>query len=168
MRGFSWSGLWVPTWPPWEVALRAALVYGFIQLLLRLGGRKELGRYSTPDIVLLFLITTASRQTIVGNDTSLTSAFVGLATLVALDRLIGALALKLPTLARVLVGPPRPLVKDGRVLDDELRQAHISRDELLSHLRGKGKDRLEEVKAAFLEPDGRITFLFRSERAEVR
>jgi len=163
MKEFDWHGMWSPSLPPWEVALRATLIYLFIQLMLRLTGRKELGRYSTPDIVLLFLIGTAARMSIVADDSSLTSAFVGFGTLLGVDRLIAYLTYRFDWVRRLVEGRPRTLVEDGKPIDQELRRARISRDELLSSLRSKGKDDLTQVKRAYMEPDGQISFLFRSE-----
>ncbi len=161
MRSFDWVSLWTPKLPPWEVGLRAAIIYGFIQLLLRLAGRKGLGRYSTQDIVMLFLIGTAARMSIVADDESLTSAFVGLATLFGMDRLLDFLVFRYRWVRQLIEGPPRLLVEDGQVVERELRRTRITRDELLTNLRGKGKEDLAEVERAYMEPDGNITFLFR-------
>ncbi|HVX94793.1 MAG TPA: YetF domain-containing protein [Polyangia bacterium] len=159
MRAFDWKGLWSPTWPPWEVALRATLVYLFVVVAFRAVGRKELGRYATHDIVLLFLISTAARQSIVGPDTSLTSAFVALATIIGWDALVSYGTFRSKRLARVIDGPVRQLVKGGAVDDKELENARISRDELVALLRQHGRDDLGDVEHAYLERSGRVTFL---------
>lgn len=65
MRAFDWHEMWAPQWPPQETALRAALVYLGVQVLLRLAGRKELGRYASFNVAILVLVTTAMRQTLV-------------------------------------------------------------------------------------------------------
>ncbi len=82
MIPFDWHRLWVPHLTPWEVALRATFVYFLAQLLFRVVGRKELSRYGTHDIILLLIVSTSVRQSIVGSDSSLTSAAVALRTIV--------------------------------------------------------------------------------------
>ncbi len=62
MQPIDWQAMWSPDIHPLEVALRATLVYLFAQLVMRLIGRKELGRYSNFDVVLLFLVTVALRR----------------------------------------------------------------------------------------------------------
>lgn len=59
-----------------------------VQVLFRLVGRKELGRYSTYDIAVLLLITVPVRNSMVGEDSSLTNAFVALGTILGLDWLL--------------------------------------------------------------------------------
>jgi uncharacterized membrane protein YcaP (DUF421 family) len=153
--------MWSPELPPHEVALRAAVIYVFVQLLFRLAGRKELGRWGPSDVALLFLITTAARQSIVGDDPSLTSAMVGLATLVGLDWLLSFLASRSRRAADLLEGPVRQLVRDGELQRDVMRRTRITEDQLLAHVRDKGKESLRDVKDAFLERSGKVTIVLR-------
>ena len=48
-------------------------------------------------------------------------------------------------------------------MNGNLRKSRISQRELLSQLRTHGRDDLGAVHAAFLEPSGQVTFLFRDE-----
>lgn len=159
MRAFSWTEMWVPTWPPWEVALRAALVFGFLVLALRLSGRKEVTRYSIFDIGVLFLITVAARMAIVGEDHSLTNAFVALATIFSLNFLLSWLSFRSHRAAAVLEGERFVLVERGTVHRDRLRHVRISEDELRARLRAHGIEDLSRVRRAYLEHNGQVTFV---------
>lgn len=162
MEPFDWHEMWVPKWNPAMVIFRAAVIYFFIQIAFRVVGRKELARYSTFDIAVLFLLTTAVRQSIVGDDKSLTSAFIGLSTILSLDRLLSYLSFRSPTLARFLEGPVPRLVRDGQPDDEALRRHRISREELMAQLRQKhGVESFAEVRAAYLERSGRVSFVLR-------
>jgi uncharacterized membrane protein YcaP (DUF421 family) len=163
MKPIDWHGLWSPEMHPVEVLIRVSLVYLFAQLVMRLTGRKELGRYSTFDVVLLFLVTVCLRRTLVGNDNSLTTGFLALATLGAWDRFFSWLSFHNQRAARVLQGPPLELVREGELVHENMRKSLLSQDELLSRLRGQGKEDLRGVRSAYLEPDGKVTFLFREE-----
>ncbi|WP_257461777.1 DUF421 domain-containing protein [Archangium lipolyticum] len=161
MRPIDWHTMWVPEMNPLEVILRVSLVFLFAQLVLRLAGRKELGRYSTFDLALLFLLTVCLRRTLVGDDDSLTTGFIALATLASWDRFFSWLSFRDRHAARLLEGRPLELVREGELVHDNLRKTHISQKELLSRLRSHGRDDLRTVRAAFLEPNGQVTFLFR-------
>lgn len=163
MAHFDWHALWVPSWSPLEVVFRATIVYFFTVGAFRLAGRKELSRYATHDIVLLFLIATATRQTIVGTDTSLTTGLVGLSTIIGWDTLLSHLAYRSRRAAQIVDGKIRRLVRDGVIDDAELKRARLSRDELVSLLRRHGHQDLRRVRDAFLERSGRITFLLDGE-----
>ncbi|MFY3742505.1 DUF421 domain-containing protein [Anaeromyxobacter sp. Red801] len=155
------SALWRPELPPWEVVFRAAFVYLFVQLLFRLVGRKEFARWGVSDIVLLFLITTAARKSIVADDASLTTAVVALTTLIGLDWLFSLLTSRSRRAADLFEGRIRQLVRDGALQRDVMRATRVSEDELLAHVRRLGKESLRDVKDAFLERSGSITIVLR-------
>jgi uncharacterized membrane protein YcaP (DUF421 family) len=159
VKSFDFAALWSPELPPQEVIFRAAFVYLFIQVLFRLAGRKELARWGASDIVLLFLIATAARKSIVADDASLTTAAIALATIVGLDTLLSAVTARSPRIADLVEGPVRQLVRDGALQRDVMRKTRISEDELLARAREKGKESLAEVKDAFLERSGKITIV---------
>jgi uncharacterized membrane protein YcaP (DUF421 family) len=161
VQAFDLASLWRPELPPHEVIFRAAVIYLFIQILFRVVGRKELARWGASDIVLLFLVTTASRMSIVGDDKSLTSAMIGLATIVGLDGILSKLTAVSRRAADFVEGPVRQLVRGGELQREVMRKTRISEDELLAHVREKGKERLEDVKDAFLERSGKVTIIFR-------
>ncbi|WP_426752735.1 DUF421 domain-containing protein [Myxococcus sp. Y35] len=168
MKPIDWHGLWVPDLHPLEVIIRVSLVFLFVQFVLRLIGRKELGRYASFDLALLFLLTVCLRMTIVANDDSLTTGFIALATMGAWDRFFSWLAFRSRRAAGVLEGQPMELIREGSLLHGNLRKSRISRNELLSQLRAHGRNDLHAVHAAFLEPNGKVTFLFREEGSATR
>ena len=51
-------------------------------------------------------------------------------------------------------------MREGELVHDNLRKTRIFQRELLSQLRAKGKEDLKQVRAAYLEPNGQVTFLF--------
>lgn len=156
-----WHRMWTPQWSAAEVVLRATIVYVFVQLLIRLLGRKELGRFMMYDIVLLFLVSVAARMSIVGNDTSITSAAVALATLFGLEWLMSFATARSARLADVLQGRVTPLVRDGVVDERALRRKRVSIAELQSQARLRGHASLADVRDAWLERSGEISLVFR-------
>jgi uncharacterized membrane protein YcaP (DUF421 family) len=157
----NWHRIWTPQWSPVEVVFRAAIVYFAVFILLRLVGRKELGRYSSFDVALLALMTTAARQSIVGTDTSITSAVVALTVIFVVDRLFSHVVFKSSRAADVLEGEVLLLVRDGVAQDGALRHARLSREELIARLREHGTESMESVSRAYFERSGRVTVVSR-------
>ncbi|MBK7893802.1 MAG: YetF domain-containing protein [Candidatus Promineifilaceae bacterium] len=50
-------------------------------------------------------------------------------------------------------------MKNGRFLHKNMRQELITEDELLSHLHHAGLDDIRQVREAYMEGDGTITFI---------
>jgi uncharacterized membrane protein YcaP (DUF421 family) len=161
VRPIEWHSLWVPELNPLEVVLRATLVYLAVQLVFRIAGRKALQRWGPPEIVLLFLVSTAVRKTIVAGDESLTSALVGLGTIAALDRLVTTVTARWRRAADVVEGPVLHLVRDGKLDRAAMARARIGEHELLARVRAKGRERLEDVRHAWFERSGEVTIVFR-------
>ncbi|HET8542080.1 MAG TPA: YetF domain-containing protein [Anaeromyxobacter sp.] len=157
----SLSELFVPTVAPLEVILRATFVYAVLLALFRVFGRAQQARHAGFDIVVLFLVGTALRKTIVADDESLTSGAIGILTLFALDWLASLLTWRNRRVSLVLEGRPIQIVKDGEPIDAALRRTRLNRHEVREHLREKGTEDLSRVRAAFVERDGKVTFLMR-------
>jgi len=156
-----WSGLWDIEQPVAETVVRSTLVYLLVHLLLRLAGRKELSRYSSFDVAVLFLIGVAVRRAMTVDDASITTAALALATIILWDVFFSWLGFRSTFAAMLLKGKPRLLVKDGVPLDAELRASRISMEELLSKGREAGLANLTRVMEAYLETDGKISFVLR-------
>jgi uncharacterized membrane protein YcaP (DUF421 family) len=153
--------LFVPTVSPVEVIFRAAVVYAAMLVLFRVFARTQMSRHAGFDVAVMFLVGTALRKTLVADDETITSGVLSLATLFALDRLVSFATWKKRSIAFLIEGKPIQIVKDGAPVERALRQTRINEHELREHLRAEGTDDLSRVRAAFVERDGKITFLMK-------
>lgn len=161
MRPFDLASLLVPELHPLEVVLRAALAYLSVQVVFRIAGRKAFGRWGPPEIVLLFLVSTAMRKSIVADDPSVTTAMIALVTIVALDRVATTLTARSARSADVVEGPVLQLVREGKLDRAAMARARLGEHELLARVRAKGRERLDEIRDAWFERSGEVTIVFR-------
>jgi uncharacterized membrane protein YcaP (DUF421 family) len=153
--------MFVPELSPIEVIVRAALVYLLVLVLFRAFGRAQKARNAAFDLAVMFLVGTALRKTIVAEDASLTSGAVALTTLFALDWLMSFFTWRSERLSFLVEGRARQIVKDGKPIEEALARSRLNAHELRERLREQGTDELGNVRAAFVERDGKITFLLR-------
>lgn len=128
MVPIDWARMWRPEHHPLETVIRAAVAYAFVHIAFRVVGRRELGRHSTYEIVLLLFVSVAMRQTIVGTDESVTTGLLGMATLLVIDALVAWLVRASPRAAVIIDGPVRELIRDGRPDEDALKRARVTRE----------------------------------------
>lgn len=140
-----------------SVALRTAIVYGFLVVALRLAGKREIGQLSILDLVVLLVIADAVQNAMVGENTTLWGGLVAATTLILIDRGLRLLTERVPAARKALESEPRLLVRDGVPLERALREEGISPDELGAALRENGLARAEDAALAVLETDGRIS-----------
>jgi uncharacterized membrane protein YcaP (DUF421 family) len=161
VRTFDLARIWSPELNPLEVILRAAAVYLLVQLVFRAAGRKALQRWGPPEIVLLFLVTTAVRKSIVADDESVTTAMIALVTIVGLDRVVTTLTARWRRAADLIEGPVLRLARDGALDRAAMARARLGEHELLARVREKGHERLDEIRDAWFERSGEVTIVFR-------
>jgi uncharacterized membrane protein YcaP (DUF421 family) len=143
-----------------ESILRAVVVYLFLLVLFRLSGKRTLAEVTTFDFVLLLIISEATQQALVGNDNSMTNAFLLVSTLVVLNVLFSEIKQRLKPAERVLDGLPLLIVEHGKPLHDRMQKERVDVDDVLDAAREiHGLEKLEQIKYAVLERNGKISII---------
>jgi uncharacterized membrane protein YcaP (DUF421 family) len=147
-----------------DAVVRAAVTYVFLVVLFRVTGRRTLAQITTFDFVLLLIVSEATQQGLLGNDFSITNAFLVILTLIGLDLSAQGLSRWWGPLDRWLNGLPLVLVEDGQVIDDRARKTGFEKDEILEQARAsQGIERMEQIKYAILERNGSVSVIPKSE-----
>jgi len=152
-----WHAIWHLDLSVAEKIVRAILVYAFLIVAMRVVGKRELGQMNTLDLVVLLLIANAVQNGIIGNDVSVTGAFIGAAALFAFNEGLNRVGYVWPWAGRALEGDPTYLIRNGSVNKMELFKASISLPELRSIARRQGFADLGDVKTAILETNGAVS-----------
>ena len=143
--------------PWWAFVVRGLIGYLGLLLLLRMAGRHSLGEMSAFDIVVLVMVGGALRPALLGGDTSVLGPFIAVTTIVATSALIARLSARFPRFNRWVEGPAVVLAKEGRILDEVLREQAIARAALERELRLKDVHDVHAVRVARLEANGHIS-----------
>jgi uncharacterized membrane protein YcaP (DUF421 family) len=153
-----WS-IALPHW--WEFVLRAVIVYGFLLVLLRLTGKRQVGQLAPFDLVLLLVLSNAVQNAMNGGDNSVIGGMLSAATLVAINWGIGYLTYKSKRLEALIEGRPVILIHNGHIDHKAMNAVKLTIHELNSALRSQGCTGPEEVQFAILENNGQITVVQR-------
>lgn len=145
--------------PWWEFVLRAVVVYAFLQIALRLTGKRQVGQLSPFDLVLLLVLSNAVQNSMNGGDNSLVGGLISAMSLVGLNYGVGVLTWKSKKAESFIEGHPKILVHDGKVLEIVMNQEKMTRHELDAAIRKAGLASLSEVRFAILENDGTISVI---------
>jgi uncharacterized membrane protein YcaP (DUF421 family) len=145
------------TVPWWELVLRGLVVYAFLIVLLRLTGKRQIGQLSPFDLVLLLILSNAVQNSMNAGDNSLIGGLISAATLVVVNYLMGLITFKSKKLEEIIEGRPQVLIYRGKLFEDVMNEAKLTRHELDSTLRQSGYFELSEVKLAILENNGSVT-----------
>ena len=144
-----------------ELVLRAAFIYAFVFLVLRVSGKRQFSELSTFDFVVLLILSEGVSQGLYGaDDFSLTSAVLLVSTFVAVDILLSHVKQWLPTVDRVMEGGPVLLVNEGKLVESALKAERVAEEDILESARASfGLESLDHVRYAILEKNGSISII---------
>lgn len=139
-------------------AVRATIVYFFVLFVIRILGKREVGAISALDLIVALTIGEVVDEAIFG-DVSMVKGLVAISA-VAFWHIVNAWGTyKNDVIRRLTESEPTVLVENGQIQRNALAKERLSEEELHSQLRAQGVERLEEVKKATLEPDGKTSVL---------
>jgi uncharacterized membrane protein YcaP (DUF421 family) len=154
--------MWDLAIPWYELTARAALVYLFLLVLLRLTAKRQVGQLAPFDLVLLLILSNAVQNAMNGGDNSYTAGVVLATVLVVLNGLVGYATFRSKWLEGLVEGRPKVLIHNGKVYDSVLWSQRLTHHELMAALRRAGCGCVEQVHVAVLENNGQISVVPRA------
>lgn len=143
-----------------DLVFRGLAVYLFLLLIFRVSGKRTLRNATTFDFVLLLIIAETTQQALIGNDASVTGAFLLIVVLVGTDILLSLIKGWLPRVDRLIEGQPLVILRDGVPLRSRMRIERVDDEDILTAARElQGIDRLEDIERAVLERNGGISIV---------
>lgn len=140
----------------WQECARAALIFAYGLLLVRLSGRRTFGKWSALDIIVSIMLGSSLSRALTGS-APLLGTMAASAVLVLIHWLFARAAAWSPTLARIVEGTAIDLGRGGR-LDEHIRlRQSVSAADLGEALHQKGVEDVGETAALTLEPSGTIS-----------
>ena len=140
--------------PVVEKIVRPILVYGFLVLLLRVFGKRELAQLNPFDLVVLLSLANTLQNSIIGDDNSVTGGFIGATSLVVTNYCVVRFLFRHRRLDQILEGRPTVLIEDGKVCKDKLAKELITVHELQTVCRRQGFEGIHEIETCVIEPGG--------------
>jgi uncharacterized membrane protein YcaP (DUF421 family) len=151
-----------------EKILRSLLVFAFLAIALRLGGKRELAQINVLDLAVLLLASNALQNALIGNDSTVTGGVIGAGTLFAANYVFVRLTYRHAMIRRILEGRPRVLLRNGELDREAMRKEVITEEELEDQLLDKGMTSFKDVGLIVLETSGKLVFLNREQAKRLR
>jgi uncharacterized membrane protein YcaP (DUF421 family) len=143
-----------------DSVLRAGAMYLALMVLFKIAGRRSLAELTTFDFVLLMMIGEATQQALLGDDFSITNGILVIVTLIAIDVGLSLLKQRSGWVSRLIDGEPTIIVENGKLLHRRLRHARLIEADVMEAARSsQGIERLEEIKFAIIERNGKISII---------
>ncbi|HZG57259.1 DUF421 domain-containing protein [Paenibacillus sp.] len=144
---------------------RTVLIYFIIYLVIRVMGKREIGKLSVFDLVISIMITEMAVIVVENPSRPIWEGVLPMAVLAVTQILIAYITLKSRKLRLLFEGKPSPLISNGKLDREEMRKQRYSLDDLMLQLREKNVSNVADVEFAVLEPTGRLTLMTKDEYA---
>lgn len=151
-----WLKVFALETPLFELLVRGTALYLGLLILIRVMPRRTGGELAPMDLIFILLVAEAAAHAL-GDYSSIGDGAVMIVTLMGWDWLINKLSYHVPAIERLVSAPAIEVVRNGELLRRNMRREYLTEDELMSHLRKEGLDRLADVKSAWIESNGRIS-----------
>ena len=142
-----------------EKIFRSLLVFIFLAVALRLGGKRELSQINVLDLAVLLLASNALQNALIGNDNSVTGGVIGAGTLFVANYLFVRLTFHSMRARRILEGTPTVLLRNGEPVKKNMDREAVSMAELVDIALEHGFADLHKVGLIVIETSGQFVCL---------
>ena len=149
------------------ILIRTFVLYWFILLILRLMGKREVGELSIFDLVVFLLIAEVAGFSLDDPHSNFINAIIPAVVLFLIQIGVSYFSLKSKKFRDVMEGEPSIIMRDGIIIEKEMRKQRYNLDDLLQQLREQQIGSIQSVSYAFLEPSGNLSVFKKDEEQYV-
>jgi len=139
------------------IGFRTLIFYIIIVIVMRVMGKREVGELGIIDIVVFLIIAEVAAFALDSPDEKMIEAIVPIIVLVAIQLISSQISLKSKLFRDAVDGEPSLLIRDGIIMEKELRSQRYNLDDLFQQLREQRVGSIRNVTYAFLEPSGNLS-----------
>lgn len=141
------------------VVVSAVVFSAAVLVAVRILGLRSFSKMSTYDFVMTVAIGSLMASTLVAATPSLAQGLVGLAALFGLQYAVARSRLGGGTMKEALDNEPLLLMRDGTMLEENMRAALVTEDDLVAKLREANVLDPAQIRAVVLETTGDVSVL---------
>ncbi|AWE08154.1 hypothetical protein DCE79_12460 [Lysinibacillus sp. 2017] len=147
------------------IIARTILLYIILLVVFRLMGKREVGELSIVDLAIFVLMAEVAAFALDDTHAHFGKAVLPIGILFLIQYLNSLLILKNKRIRDFIEGDPTMIIRDGWILEKEMRKQRYNLDDLLQQLREQGVASVQEVAYAFLEQSGKLSIYKREDNA---
>ncbi|WP_408011175.1 DUF421 domain-containing protein [Pseudalkalibacillus sp. A8] len=146
-----------------EIIVRSCIFLIILFLMTKWLGKKQLAELSFFEYVVGITIGAIAAEVTMGLERQIIHGIIAMSIWTLFPIVIGLISLKNKNVRNFVEGNTTIVIKDGKVLEDNLKKERYSIDELLEELRSKDVFQVSDVEYAVIEPNGNVSVLLKKE-----
>lgn len=150
--------------PDWlDIAVRSLLFVIVLFLVTKLLGKKQISELSFFEYVYGITIGSIGAEVAMGLERNIFHGIIGIVIFAAIPFFADAISLKSKTFRDFIEGKATIFIKDGKIMENNLKKERYTTDELLELLRQKNVFQVADVEFAALEATGDLSVMLKKE-----
>ncbi|MBE0343268.1 DUF421 domain-containing protein, partial [Paenibacillus sp. 28ISP30-2] len=150
-----------------EVALRTLMAIAILFLITKILGKRQVSQLSLFEYITGITIGNLAASIPLERESAWYLGSVSMAVWVLTTFFIELLQIKSKKARDFIDGKTTTLVKDGKILEDNLKKERLTLDELMEQLRSKNVFKVADVEFALMETSGEVNVLLAKDKQAV-
>lgn len=149
----------------WDIVLRTVITYFVVFIVMRIMGKREIGKLSIFDLVISVMIAEIAVIVISEPTKHMLHAIAPMLTLLAIQVITSIIILKFRGLRLLFDGKPTIVIAKGKLNREAMRKSRYNLDDLMVQLREQSIASVADVEFAILEPSGKLSVIQKEQPA---
>lgn len=139
--------------------IRTLILYAFIILAIRLMGKRQISELQPTELVITMIISDIAAIPMQNTSIPLLSGIIPVLVLVALEIAASVFMMKSSKFRKLLCGSPIVVIRDGEILQSQMRRLRLTTEDLCVQLRQQDVFSIEEVQYCIVETNGDVSVI---------
>lgn len=144
-----------------QLIIRTFFIYIVVVITMRIMGKRQIGELQPFEFAIAVMISDLAAIPLTEDDKNLYHAVVPIAVLVICQLLISFLSIKGVRVREIICGKPVVLIRDGKILENNMRKEMYTINDLLEQLRFNSIQSVNDVEYGILETNGQLSVLLK-------
>lgn len=139
--------------------IRTIILYAFVIFAMRLMGKRQISDMQPSELVVTLVVAEIASIPMENTSQPLLSGVVPVLVLVALEIVTSVFMMKNGKFRKLVCGSPIVVIRDGEILQNEMRRLRITTEDLCVQLRQQDVFSIENVQYCIVETNGKVSVL---------
>jgi len=155
----------MPGWLDVIISSFVALAYLFV--LARVIGKRQISKLTFVDFIIAITIGSISAEMAVKIEGSIVHGLLAMSIFGLFPIISGWLSMKSKVMRNFFDGNATVLIKDGKILEDNLKSERLTTEDLLEMLRAEKVFKVADVEFAVMESSGKLSVLQKADNQPI-
>lgn len=142
-----------------NILIRTVIVYILVIAAVRIMGKRQVSDMQTSELVITFIISEVASLPLENAERPLLTALVPVLMITAIEIITSLIMMKSRRARGIICGHPIVIIRDGRMIDEEMKRLRITREDVYSLLRQQHYSDEKSIEYGIIEPNGSLSIL---------